>query len=137
MFRNDLVKKGNWLKIKLSGLKSDINGIGAKVEIVIGKLKMIREIDGGSSHESQNSVVAHFGIGKAEKVDEINVYWLGGKKQSIFNQKPNQTLLIKEVPSPTKWYQNYYLLSFIASLIAIMTVGYFYSTQILKLIKNL
>lgn len=137
LFRNDLVKKGNWLKIKLSGLESDINGIGARVEVVIGKLRMIREIDGGSSHESQNSVVAHFGIGKAEKVDEINVYWLGGKKQSIFNQKPNQTLLIKEVPSPTKWYQNYYLLSFIASLIAIMTVGYFYSTQILKLIKNL
>ncbi len=137
LFRNDLIKKGNWLKVKLIGLESDINGIGTRVEVVIGKLKMIREIDGGSSHESQNSVIAHFGLGSATKVDTINIYWLGGNKQSIFEQKANQMLFIKEVPLPTKWFQSYYWLSLIAFFLVLMMVGYFYSKQILKLIKNI
>jgi hypothetical protein len=107
------------------------------VEVVIGKLKMIREIDGGSSHESQNSVIAHFGLGSATKVDTINIYWLGGNKQSIFEQKANQMLFIKEVPLPTKWFQSYYWLSLIAFFLVLMMVGYFYSKQILKLIKNI
>lgn len=108
LFRNDMPKRGNWAQIKLNGVESDINGIGSRVEIVIGKLKMIREIDGGSSHLSQNSVIAHFGMGTATKIDTINVYWLGGGKQTIVNQKVNQVISIKELPA-TKWYKSFYL----------------------------
>jgi enediyne biosynthesis protein E4 len=109
LFRNDMSKKGNWLQVQLLGVESDINGIGCKVEVVVGKLKMIREIDGGSSHESQNSVIAHFGVGNATIIDSINIYWLGGSKQIITHQKANQTIIIKEVSAHKKWYQRYYI----------------------------
>ncbi len=57
---------------------------------------MIREIDGGSSHLSQNSTVAHFGLGTATTVDSVIVTWIGGKKQIFTNQKANVKLTIVE-----------------------------------------
>ncbi|MBO9572983.1 MAG: CRTAC1 family protein, partial [Chitinophagaceae bacterium] len=95
LFRNDS-SKGNWIKIALYGVDQDKNGIGSRVEISVGKKKFIREIDGGSSHSSQNSVIAHFGLGTADHVDTIRVKWLGGKEQVIVNQKANQLIKITE-----------------------------------------
>ncbi len=60
---------------------------------------MIREIDGGgSSHLSQNSVIAHFGLGKHTGVDSVIVTWTGGKKQYLLNPKVDTLLTIEEIP---------------------------------------
>ncbi|WP_114748507.1 CRTAC1 family protein [Pleomorphovibrio marinus] len=98
LYRND-ASEGNWVKVALQGRDTDLNGIGSRVEVVIGDLTMIREIDGGSSHLSQNSVIAHFGLGDAEKVDTVRVKWLGGGEQVMVNQQVNQLLSIEQVPS--------------------------------------
>lgn len=97
LYRNDAAK-GNWLKVALKGIDSDAHGIGSRVEIVVGKIKMIREIDGGSSHLSQNSTIAHFGLGAATAVDSVIVTWTGGKKQVLLNQPVNKMLVITEAP---------------------------------------
>lgn len=97
LYRNDSTR-GNWLKVKLKGTSSDTQGIGSRVEVVIGKLKMIREIDGGSSHISQNSTIAHFGLGDAQKIDSVIVKWMGGEKQVIIQPSVNQLLVVNEVP---------------------------------------
>ena len=58
---------------------------------------MIREIDGGgSSHLSQNSTVAHFGLGDATLVDSVIVTWTGGREQVLISQPVNKLLLITE-----------------------------------------
>ncbi|PCJ98729.1 MAG: hypothetical protein COA50_00345 [Flavobacteriaceae bacterium] len=97
LFRNNSAK-GNWLKVALKGIQSETRGIGSKVEVVIGDTHMIREIDGGgSSHLSQNSTIAHFGLGNATKVDAVIVTWLGGKQQLLTNQPINTLLEIVEI----------------------------------------
>jgi len=97
LFRNDKTL-GNWIKIALKGEKAATNGIGSRVEVVTGKTKMVREIDGGgSSHLSQNTIVAHFGLGRSQKVDSVIVTWVGGKKQILIDQKINQLLVVTEV----------------------------------------
>ena len=58
---------------------------------------MIREIDGGSSHASQNSSIAHFGLGKNQKIDSITVTWPGGNSQSLKNVDVNKLIQIEEV----------------------------------------
>ena len=87
---------GNWLKVKLKGRRSDSNGIGSRIEVVAGSLKMIREVDGGSSHESQNSTVAHFGIGNATIIDTLKVKWLGGSEQILTHVLINKEVTIVE-----------------------------------------
>ncbi len=100
LFRNDL-QKGNWLKIALKGIDSDKNGIGARVEVVSQGIQMIREIDGGgSSHLSQNSVIAHFGLGDSKTVDSIKITWPGGHEQLLTNQQANTLLTIEEIERP-------------------------------------
>jgi hypothetical protein len=64
---------------------------------------MIREIDGGgSSHLSQNSSIAHFGLGSEIKVDSIKVTWVGGKTQFLTNQSANQLVTIIETEGQKK-----------------------------------
>ncbi len=100
LFRNDL-QKGNWLKVALKGIDSDKNGIGARVEVVSQGIQMIREIDGGgSSHLSQNSVIAHFGLGDSKTVDSIKITWPGGHEQLLTNQQANTLLTIEEIERP-------------------------------------
>ncbi|MCY7359729.1 MAG: CRTAC1 family protein [Rudanella sp.] len=100
--------KGNWLKIALKGIQAESQGIGSRILVVAGSRRMIREIDGGaSSHISQNSTIAHFGLGAATKIDSVVVTWTGGKRQTLTNQKPNQLLTITEIPdeptNPLLW----------------------------------
>lgn len=96
LYRNDGARD-NWLKVALQGRESESHGIGSRVEVIAGGKKMIREIDGGSSHISQNSTIAHFGLGEADIADSVIVTWLGGKRQVLKNQKANQLLEIVEV----------------------------------------
>jgi hypothetical protein len=117
LFRNDSTQ-GNWIKISLKGIDAESHGLGSKIAIEAGGLKMIREIDGGaSSHLSQNSIIAHFGIGKATKIDKITVYWTGGNQQILTNINPNQHLTITEIPQKKHGYL-YWLLAFVVLAIA-------------------
>lgn len=102
LYRNDS-KSGNWLSVALEGVDAELNGIGSRVRLVVGKTGMIREIDGGgSSHVSQNTQRAHFGVGTVESIDSVIVYWTGGNTQVLTNVKPNQFLQIRETPLPKK-----------------------------------
>jgi enediyne biosynthesis protein E4 len=107
LFRNDSTN-GNWIKIALKGVEAETHGIGSKIEVEAGGRKMIREIDGGgSSHISQNSVIAHFGVGNVSKIDKITIYWTGGNKQTLSNIAVNQKLTIIEIPEKK---QNHFVL---------------------------
>ena len=97
LYRNDSTR-GKWIKIALNGVQAESHGIGSKVEVEAGGKKMIREIDGGgSSHISQNSVIAHFGLGDALKIEKITVYWTGGNKQTITDIAANQLITVTEI----------------------------------------
>ena len=122
LFRND-AKNGNWLKVALQGVDSDKNGIGSRVEIVTAGNRMIREIDGGgSSHLSQNSVIAHFGLGNSKTIDSVIITWPGGHKQLLTNQPANTLLTIIETEKPT----NYFLLVGLPILGLSILLGFWY-----------
>ena len=125
LFRNDLAK-GNWLKVALNGQASESNGIGSRVTVVANGKRIIREIDGGgSSHLSQNSVIAHFGLGATTVVDSVIVNWTGGNTQILTNLNTNQQLEIVEINPPRKESSfTWYILS--AVLLAILVIFIFY-----------
>ena len=97
LYRNDSSNKNNWLKIKLKGKQSTTRGLGARVRVVCDDLNMIREVDGGSSHASQNTSIVHFGVGENKKIDSLIISWPGGKKQHLTDILPNQLIEIEEL----------------------------------------
>ena len=72
---------GNWIVLKLTGTKSNRSAIGAPVRLVTGQHVQTHEVRSGGSYLSQNDFRLHFGIGKAAKVDRIEIDWPGGKHQ--------------------------------------------------------
>ncbi|MEM9930104.1 MAG: CRTAC1 family protein, partial [Bacteroidota bacterium] len=99
VLRND-VANGSWLKVALRGTEAESQGIGSRVTIFSKGRRMVREIDGGgSSHISQNSTIAHFGLGAAITVDSVLVTWIGGKEQLLTDVPANQLLVIEEAAS--------------------------------------
>ncbi len=117
LFRNDAAS-GNWIKIALNGIEAETHGLGSKIELVAADLKMIREIDGGgSSHLSQNSTIAHFGLGNVNSIDSIIVHWSGRKKQVLVNQPVNQLLTITEEVAPKTSFTKYLILIVVSALV--------------------
>lgn len=95
LYRNDIAVD-NWLKIQLDGVRSEKNGIGSRVEVRTNDKLLIREIDGGSGHMSQNSTIAHFGLENATAVESVTVKWIGGGEQTLENVTANQLLTITQ-----------------------------------------
>ena len=95
LYRNE-APTGNYLKVQLEGVQADLNGIGSRVEVMVDDRLLIREIDGGSSHQSQNSTIAHFGLGNADRVESVTVKWVGGNVQTITDVSANQLITIRE-----------------------------------------
>lgn len=125
LLRNDK-PQGNWLKVALKGVAAESHGIGSRVKVVSGKTQMIREIDGGgSSHLSQNSVIAHFGLDNAKKVDSVIVTWAGGKQQVLLDQKINELLIITEIEDEKQPY--WYVI--LAAVIFVLFIGFYGSKK--------
>jgi hypothetical protein len=89
--------KQNWIKIKLLGTKCNRTAIGARVRVVVGRHAQIDEVHSGDSVMSQSDLRLHFGLGRAETVDLIEVKWPTTQAIERFTAvKANQILTIRE-----------------------------------------
>jgi len=81
----------------LIGTKCNRTAIGARVRVVTGKHIQMDEVHSGTSVMSQSDLRLHFGIGKPQKVDLIEVKWPTTQKLEQFIQvNANQILTIRE-----------------------------------------
>ncbi|HXE35832.1 MAG TPA: CRTAC1 family protein [Verrucomicrobiae bacterium] len=102
LLRCDSRLENSWLKVKTIGTKSNRSGIGARLRCVThppGETKPHQQIDevrSGGSYISQNDLRVHFGIGKAEKVELLEIRWPSGAVDALKDVKPNQLIVVKE-----------------------------------------
>jgi uncharacterized repeat protein (TIGR01451 family) len=86
----------NWLAVNLEGTVSNINGIGARIEVYGTWGKQIREVRAGEGYGVMNTFTRIFGIGDANSIDKVIVKWPSGIVNEIQNPNPNQFLKITE-----------------------------------------
>jgi hypothetical protein len=96
LLRNDGGNANNSVLIKTVGVKSNRDGIGARVTIVSGDLRQVDEVHSGGSYLSQNDLRLHFGLEKRTKIDSIEVRWPSGVVDKVANLNANKILTIKE-----------------------------------------
>ena len=97
LLRNDGGNKQNWIKFKLVGTKCNRTAIGTRVRAITGKHVQMDEVNSGTSVMSQSDLRLHFGLGKVETVDAVEVKWPTTQKIERFTQlKANQILTIRE-----------------------------------------
>jgi hypothetical protein len=86
----------HWLSIKLLGTRSNRSAIGARVAVMAGGRRQIREVQSGSSYISQSDLRQHFGLGAAKKVDQIEIRWPNGMVERAGNVEVDQFLAFQE-----------------------------------------
>jgi len=73
------VRTGNhWVAIKTEGVKSNRDGIGARIRVKAGSRIFVDEVRSGSSYISNNDRRMHFGLGLASKVEWVEIRWPSG-----------------------------------------------------------
>ncbi|MFK7781718.1 ASPIC/UnbV domain-containing protein, partial [Psychroserpens sp.] len=92
----------NFINIQLEGTVSNINAIGARVELYGTWGKQIRDVKSGEGYGLVNTYTQHFGIGVNTQIDRVVVRWPSGIVDEILNPEINQFLQIIETqPDPT------------------------------------
>ena len=96
LFINTSDNDNHWLRVVPRGTESNRFGIGTRIVVTAGGISQVREMGASQSHISNSVVPAHFGLGDAETVDVIEVYWSSGQEQELENVDVNQELTIEE-----------------------------------------
>ncbi len=91
LLRNDLIGASHWIKIKLTGVKSNRSAIGARVTLRYGSQVQAQEVLSQSSYLSVSDRRLHFGLGSATAAD-IEIRWPLGQVE-ILKQVPCDQLI--------------------------------------------
>ncbi|HEY3789927.1 MAG TPA: CRTAC1 family protein, partial [Urbifossiella sp.] len=89
----------NWLSVKLIGAKTNRAAIGARIKVVTAgdnPLTVQRHVSSGSSFGA-NPLEQHIGLGKADRVATLEVFWpASGTRQVFTDIAINQGVVITE-----------------------------------------
>jgi enediyne biosynthesis protein E4 len=96
VLRNESSPVNHWLQLRLRGIKTNRDGVGAQVRVVAGDLVQVDEVHSGRGYQSHWGTRLHFGLGKHPRVDRIEVRWIGGGVDVIENVSADRRLTIAE-----------------------------------------
>jgi hypothetical protein len=101
LLRNEGGNSNNWLGVKLAGTKSNRDGVGAVVTIKVGSARRMKQLTGGTSYCSASDLRLLFGLGGAQKADELQVRWPSGAITTLKDVRVNRYLNIREDAGPS------------------------------------
>ena len=98
LFRNEVqgAALNHSLRIKLTGTKSNRDGIGATVRLTSGGETQTQMLRSGSSYLSASELVLTFGLAHNEKVDTVEIRWPSGEVDRLSNARAGQTVTVTE-----------------------------------------
>jgi hypothetical protein len=84
LFRNVSPAGNHWITFDLTGTgKSNRGAIGAQVYVTAGGMRQRADVIAGGSFASSPDPRPHFGLGKASKVEAVEVRWPDGRREHL------------------------------------------------------
>lgn len=98
VYRNnsERLMNNNYIKVRLEGSSTNLQAIGAKVQMHSADLTVYREHYTSRGYESSVDDVIHFGLGKRDKVDSVVIVWPNGQRQMIEDPAINSIVAVTE-----------------------------------------
>src|SRR5262249_51216546 len=97
LLHNEVNNGNHWLTIKLiGGPKGPRDAIGATVYCTTGNVKQRADVLSGTSYASQSDLRVHFGLGRASKIDKLEIHWPDKTIETVNVTAPDQFLTITE-----------------------------------------
>ena len=94
--------KNHWLQLRLEGVKTNRDGVGARVRVVAGDLSQIDEVHSGRGYQSHWGSRLYFGLGTHERVERIEVHWIGGGADVFEDLAVDRLMTLREGTSPAR-----------------------------------
>jgi hypothetical protein len=84
LMRNVVENDNHWVAFRLiGGPKSPRDAIGAKVFVTAGGVRQRGDVFSGGSYGSSSDQRLHFGLGRNEKIEKVEIHWPSGLKQEV------------------------------------------------------
>jgi len=83
------------LLVRTIGTASNRDGIGARLTLVAGGRRRVREVTAGSGFLGQNDMRVHFGLGSHGTVDRLEVLWPSGQTD-VVRPAANHIVTVRE-----------------------------------------
>jgi enediyne biosynthesis protein E4 len=96
LLRNDTGRDRHWIDIRLQGVKANRSGIGAQVKVVAGALTQVDEVHSGRGYQSHFGSRLHFGLGEYDRIDRIEVRWIGAGTDVWQDVPVDHMIILKE-----------------------------------------
>ena len=96
VLQNEGGNRGNSILVRTVGTRGNRDGIGARLKLSVGGKTLVRDVRAGSSYLAQNDLRVHFGLGKAQKADRMEIHWPGGPVEVIENIEANHILTVRQ-----------------------------------------
>lgn len=78
LLENTFETRRHFLALRLVGLASPRDAIGATATLRAGETVLTRELTGGDGYQCTNERQLHFGLGSADQVDSVTIRWPSG-----------------------------------------------------------
>jgi hypothetical protein len=102
ILHNETPTHNHWITLKLVGVKSNRDGIGAQIKITTAAGDQYATVTTASSYQSSGDKRAHFGLGSANVVKQVEIRWPSGVVQVLKDVSPDQILTVTEASSSAK-----------------------------------
>ncbi|HYL65138.1 MAG TPA: CRTAC1 family protein [Candidatus Methylomirabilis sp.] len=97
LFHNVTAGTGHWLALKLTGTRSNRDGIGAKVEVQLANgRKLYNHCVTSVGYASSSEPLVRFGLGTEAVAKFIEIRWPSGQTQGLRNISADQVLNVRE-----------------------------------------
>jgi len=92
---NQAPRAGHWLRVRAFDPRLKRDALGALVTVSAGGRRFVRCCESSSGYLSSSDPRAHFGLGKVERVDAIEVQWPDGACESFACAGLDRTLELR------------------------------------------
>jgi enediyne biosynthesis protein E4 len=89
-YRNLLGDAGNWIGFRFREESGGRSPVGVQVRIGYDGHRAVRQIVTGDSHRSQHATTVHFGLGKVDRVDRVEIRWPNGQTITLSQPEVNR-----------------------------------------------
>jgi hypothetical protein len=96
VFLRNEVAGGHWAQFRLVGTQSNRDAVGARLRLRTGDRWQMRLVTAGSGYLSSSSLVQHFGLGDATRIDELHIRWPSGTESMMKNLEIDRRMTITE-----------------------------------------
>lgn len=90
------IASGHYLNVNLRATRGHPSAIGARLIAKVGDRQIVRECYPYNTFRSQCPLLMHFGLGTAEKVDELEIRWPSGTVETLRDIGADSTLNVRE-----------------------------------------